>query len=234
MIISHKYKYIFLKTTKTAGTSIEISLSRFCGENDIITPLTSTDEKIRQELGISPQNYENYSRPLDPWEYRLSDLQSLVTQRKIPQVTTTFYNHMSASRVKKAIGSRIWYRYFKFCFVRNPWDKAISRYYWNMKKQGKEVSLDNCLQNNNLNDNFEIYTMKNCVAVDYVAKYENLMEELETICQKLNIPFDHWLPKAKGNVRRDKRHYSEVLTPEQADFIRQKCRQEIELFGYEF
>jgi hypothetical protein len=41
MIVSHKYKFIFLKTKKTAGTSIEISLSRYCDEDDIITPLIS-------------------------------------------------------------------------------------------------------------------------------------------------------------------------------------------------
>ncbi|HAC63103.1 MAG TPA: chondroitin 4-O-sulfotransferase [Cyanothece sp. UBA12306] len=234
MIISHKYKYIFLKTTKTAGTSIEISLSRFCGNDDIITPLTSIDEKIRQELGIFPQNYENYTRYLDPWEYRFKDIGSLITEKKIPQISTTFYNHMSASRIKRGIGSKIWYSYFKFCFVRNPWDKAISRYYWNIKKQVKTETLDESLQRHNPNDNFEIYTMKNRIAVDYIGKYETLMQDLETICNKLKIPWDGWMPRAKGNVRRDKRHYSEVLSPEQKDFISQKCEKEISLFGYEF
>ncbi|MDJ0598363.1 MAG: sulfotransferase family 2 domain-containing protein [Crocosphaera sp.] len=234
MIISHKYKYIFLKTTKTAGTSIEISLSRFCGNDDIITPLTSADEKIRQELGVVPQNYENYTRYLAPWEYRLEDINHLITERKIPQISTTFYNHMSASRVKRGVGAKIWYGYYKFCFVRNPWDKAISRYYWNMKKQGTTETLDESLQRNNPNDNFGIYTMKNRLAVDYVGKYETLMEDLEKICKKLNIPFDGWMPNAKGNIRNDKRHYSEVFNQEQMEFVRKKCQKEIELFGYEF
>ena len=43
MIISHKYKFIFIKTQKTAGSSIELYLSRFCGKDDIIIPMT--DEK---------------------------------------------------------------------------------------------------------------------------------------------------------------------------------------------
>jgi len=39
MILSHKYKFIFIKTTKTAGTSLEVALSRYCGKDDIITPI---------------------------------------------------------------------------------------------------------------------------------------------------------------------------------------------------
>ena len=44
MIISHEHKFIFLKTRKTAGTSIELALSQLCGPNDIITPISPNDE----------------------------------------------------------------------------------------------------------------------------------------------------------------------------------------------
>jgi len=39
MIISHKHKFIFIKTYKTAGTSLEAYLSEFCGESDVLTPI---------------------------------------------------------------------------------------------------------------------------------------------------------------------------------------------------
>ena len=50
MILSHRYRYLFLKTNKTAGTSIEIALSKFCGPDDIITPISPEDEAIRRRL----------------------------------------------------------------------------------------------------------------------------------------------------------------------------------------
>ena len=47
MILSHERKFIFLRTKKTAGTSIELALSDLCGPDDIITPLTGEDEARR-------------------------------------------------------------------------------------------------------------------------------------------------------------------------------------------
>jgi hypothetical protein len=47
MIVSHEHKFIFLKSKKTAGTSIELALSQLCGPSDILTPLTRIDEASR-------------------------------------------------------------------------------------------------------------------------------------------------------------------------------------------
>lgn len=39
MIISHRYRFIFIKTMKTAGTSVEIFLSQRCAAEDVVTPI---------------------------------------------------------------------------------------------------------------------------------------------------------------------------------------------------
>ena len=38
-IVSHKFGFIFCKTRKTAGTSLEVYLGRRCGPEDIVTPI---------------------------------------------------------------------------------------------------------------------------------------------------------------------------------------------------
>ncbi len=39
MIVSHRHRFVFVKTRKTAGTSLEVFLSGVCGEDDIVTPI---------------------------------------------------------------------------------------------------------------------------------------------------------------------------------------------------
>ena len=109
MIVSHKHKFIFLKTNKTAGTSIEIALSRICGPDDIITPLNKEDKSDLTILG--PQNH------LAPfWSYKPRDIARFLI-RKTPK--KNFFNHMSAKSAKKILGDDIWNSYYKFCFEKN-------------------------------------------------------------------------------------------------------------------
>lgn len=58
MIISHKHRFFFVKTRKTVGTSLEIALSKICGQDDVITPISKVDEIARKQYAeITAQNY---------------------------------------------------------------------------------------------------------------------------------------------------------------------------------
>lgn len=64
MIISHKYKFIFIKNGKTAGTSIEVFLSRICDPSDIVTPIYPSVEPH------FPRNHEGFYNHITGVEIR--------------------------------------------------------------------------------------------------------------------------------------------------------------------
>ncbi|MES2818601.1 MAG: sulfotransferase family 2 domain-containing protein, partial [Pseudomonadota bacterium] len=90
MIISHQYKFIFIKTRKTAGTSIEAFLSQCCGPDDIFTPITPSvashqprnhagfynhisGHEVRARLGCEQwESYFKFCVERNPWDKVLS------------------------------------------------------------------------------------------------------------------------------------------------------------------
>ena len=212
-IISHKRKFIFVKTAKTAGTSLEIALSKFCGSEDIITPISTIDEETRSKLGYrGPQNY----------------------------LPSGFRKHMPANKIKELIGDTIWNTYYKFCFERNPWDRLISFYYWTCKLEPRPSIAEflklnpNCL-NYLRNKGYYLYANTDGrLLVDRVCLYENLNEEIRQLKIQLELAEDLDLPKAKAYFRKDKRSYRKILNESQRKQIEEVFSKEISLFGYEF
>ncbi len=230
MIISHKYKFIFIKTNKTAGTSVEIALSKFCGEKDIITPNEAEDENIRRSFGN--RGPQHYLAPLK--DYRLIDIYRYIARQRKKDL---FYHHISAKEIKQQISDDIWNNYYKFCFERNPWDRVISFYYWRLKKNPKQTISEfiNSGIPEVLHDfGYGRYTIDDKIVVDRVCLYENLSQELEYISNKLNLPEIPVLPKAKSAVRKDKRHYREILGPADKNNIEKLFHKEINLFNYKY
>ena len=60
MIISHSKKFIFIKTNKTASTSLQVFLSQFLDKNiDIISKdLEQENKKIFEISGIKDKNWD--------------------------------------------------------------------------------------------------------------------------------------------------------------------------------
>jgi hypothetical protein len=229
MIISHKYRFIFLKTAKTASTSIEVFFSKQCGSTDIVTPI------FPPVAGHQPRNYKGFVNPIPAIVKRpykiVSALESAFINRD------KFYNHMPATLVQKRVPVQVWNSYFKFCVERNPWDKVLSHYYMHAARERGSLSLDEYLVRGRFPINYFRYTddFGAKIIVDRVLHYENLLAELSEVLSQLNVPFDGTLGvEAKSEYRTDRSPYQLVFNDEQRRIIENALAREIELHGYRF
>lgn len=235
MIISHEHRFIFLKTRKTASTSIEIALSEFCGPQDVITPISKDDEDIRHRLGfIGPRNYRKplLQRRRGDWLYMLlyRDLDAIPALR--------FYNHITAAEVRALVPPEVWESYFKFSIERNPWDKALSYYHWDRRSPTrKDQTLPDFLYRLGTGlSNWPVYASDGNISADFVVRYEHLAADLAEVGKRIGLPKGLSIENihAKSGARTDRKPYQEVLTEAERGFIYHLCRREIEHFGYQF
>jgi hypothetical protein len=255
MIISHKYKFIFIKTAKVAGTSVELHMSQHLGKNDVFAPFTSP-EAIQK-----PQNYKGAFNPF----CEIFERFKIDKNPKISGIPITFNNlfrlekyfePMPAWQVKSRVSNKIWNNYFKFTIERNPYDKVVSRYFHSKAiyepKYGKELTIDGWLDYVEYNIknpwknmawgavapyNFPRYAhpKSNEILVDKICRYENLLDELQEVFNQLSIPFNGTLSyRAKGHFRKDRRHYKDILTTDQRIRVERIFKKEFDLMKYEW
>ena len=229
MIISHRYKFIFLKTNKTAGTSVEIALSKICGPDDVITPISPEDEKTRKELGY--RGCQNYKYP--KWEFGFWRIAKYF-RKGIRNFK--FYNHMSAREIRAFVGPEIWDSYYKFAVERNPWDRIVSFYYWHKPEPLPPFSkfLKSRVLLRLKRKGFDVYTIKGKNVADKICRFENIATELEEVRLHLGIPESLDMPRAKSRSRKIKRDHKEYFDEEERAKVAKLFSREIELFGYEF
>jgi len=226
MILSHRHKFIFLKTRKTAGTSIEIALTHLCDENDVVTPISIGDESSRLErTGQKPRNYilDNAERPLRD---------DGIIQ---PQKNRDLFSHIRGIHLRNRIDSAVWASYFKFAVVRNPWEQQVSWFHWNAQLY-PERTFDDVIRTAHIRpQNHQIYMdNKGRVLVDKVVEYSNLRTGLSACMDAIGVPDLSDLPRAKSGLRVNTPHWSTYYTPQTRKIIAELFAPEIELMGYTF
>lgn len=244
VLVSHKHKFIYLKTRKTAGTSVEVFFEPFCRPSKEQKIETDT---IISEIGIvgkrGPSSIEK-----EGWT-----------------------GHIPAYLVQEKLGQSIWDSYFKFCVIRNPWDRMVSAYWFKNRKKKtipdfKPWLLDwyfGSFPKTNLPDWIKsfpyqtsyktwlknspfvpqepntgernIYTIDNKLALDYYIRFENLSGGIEEVCQKLSLPCDlERLGNHNSSSRKNKRHYTEYYDQETTEIVSKAFAQDIKDFSYRF
>lgn len=241
MIISHANRFVFIKTRKTAGSSVEIALSRICGPQDVITPLSAQrgEERLRrEERGIGPINH---LKPIASHRGFKEWRRLLLKASRSP-----YPEHATVPEVQAILGRRLWDQYFSFTIERNPWDRALSRYWWQKHRWEEKGRTGFPCVSDYLHwlarnkphwlSNWNHYAIGDRIAVDRVLRYEALETELADLQNKLTLTGDLQLParRAKSGFRDDNRHYSQLLTDADRSLIARLCHREIEAFGYTF
>ncbi|CAN5126645.1 sulfotransferase family 2 domain-containing protein [soil metagenome] len=213
MIVSHERRFIFLKTRKTAGTSLEIALSAVCGPLDIISPILPEDEELRAHTGRGPQNYHS------------------------PPLARPATNHSPARKAREIVGQEVWRSYTKITVERNPWDQVVSQYYWMARKLPDPPSFADYVRSprvaNLAETNARIYRIQGRLVADHVLRFESLADDLDTLWRELELPGEPDLPRAKSGVRPDV-PYRDLYDDETRDLVGTLFAASISDFGYSF
>lgn len=161
-------------------------------------------------------------------------------------------DHRTAQFLAKKFPNR-WQNYFKFCVVRNPWDKMVSMYhhrsqnFWKRKRWdtkhfqpgGKYDTFDKWL--NCIAKGYHKYAQRNVtsqikwiqvggnIEMDHIIYYDNYTEQVNNLLSWLNI--DASIEVINNSNRSN---YREYYTKQTKQLIADWFKQDIETFNFKF
>lgn len=192
MILCRKLETIFVKTRKVGGTSFEIALSKYCDQDDIVTPITPADEALREKLGFQgPVNFSAENR-----SHILTD----------ENVKGEFWNHMPCELIHENLKDSAFNSFTKISIHRDPLDFLISQYFFRTRVRPRlfRPSFKRWLSKNytNVIQNYQITPASGLFSPDIILSYEHLVDDIRT---KTNLPGDFIdvfkTLNSKGNFR---------------------------------
>ncbi len=171
VLVSHRHKFIFLKTRKTAGTSIEMYLEPACTDENL--EISEKREMVKSPAGI-------------------------VGARVINAKAGEWGPHMRAFRVKKELGEDLFDQYLKISSVRNPYDRCLSLFLWRKRSlKPNELSPDDFrfafeffLLNEQWHNDLQITHIKGSNILNDVIRYESLVSDLQRISALVGFKSD--------------------------------------------
>jgi hypothetical protein len=174
MIISEKWKFIFVHIHKTAGDAITDALIPFLGKRDVVIT-DSVSEWLRKSLPLSSQA-----------KYR------------------TLHKHSVAEEIRAAVPAAVWDNYYKFSFVRDPVDRAVSMYKYalTMRIARKNAAVwRQAFFQTPIGVRFDplnwpsVKAAADCDSFSFFLRHEGAMSDLGMLPQWLSVSDNH-----KGNV----------------------------------
>jgi hypothetical protein len=167
-------------------------------------------------------------------------------------------SHWGITHYTGVFGKRTIDEYFKFAFVRNPWDRLYSAY--NFLKNGGITENDTRFTKENLSgvNSFEEFILewlnegslivywhfvpqhyfitskknRDKILVDFVGKFENIEEDFQKVCRQLKLQNKHLLHINDNG--RPGGSYRNAYTQKMIDKVADLYKKDIDLFNYSF
>lgn len=207
MLISDSHKFIFIHIRKAAGSSVANCLKPYSIEKP-----SSLLSKIKSKSRFE-HDYQKFY----------------------------FQLHDDIMLVKKVMPADTFNNYFKFAYVRNPWKRLLSEYLFirrntehgRYKKVIKMNFSDYIFYQAKRFDAHQVNMLtdkKGSLQMDFVAKFENLHEDWETICTKTGIKHIN-LPHLNSNPDID---YNDYFNAKNIALIEKLWKRDIDMFEYSF
>lgn len=256
MYYSPSRKFLFLHARKVAGSSVKVQLARHQADDDVM--IGGWLDAVSQGVGYNKQ--ATFAAKSQKVTYIKTSIRNFLrgkgfgpTPDEMSRLTKHYYQakygldgaaHASAASIQKALGDG-WNSAYKFAFVRNPWDHAVSDYYWRNGPQ-KGASFKEFLHllhdpaapdPNNVRPpiitNWSVYTINDQVVADFIGRFEQLESDLAHVSEKIGIDLAARLPHSKSRSTGKSKSLAAHYDDQSIALVRDIYQKEIEAFEYE-
>ena len=256
MFLSFEKRFIFLHSRKTSGSAISVALAKQMNASDILLGCWADAIKLgvplnRQAmLALESRWFEKYFFYCSNF---LKNGQFIIYPNQINLMIKRYFSkhtslkgaaHSTAGTIKEFVGNEFWEKSFKFTVVRNPWEHAVSDFYWRQCPQ-KGIDFKSFLQicmNTNEADpmsvrppiisNWPIYTINEKVVCDFICRYENLQDDLKKVEDAIGLDIIKNLTPVKVSQKNKSTSIASFYDQENNGMIEKIYSREIEEFDY--
>lgn len=219
MLISYSHRFIFFHVAKVAGLSVREALKDYAGE---------------------PERFNRIRRP----PRRLGD-----QPNRLYALWESLLLHAKAREARRGLPREVFDGFYKFAFVRNPWDWQVSMYHFILKetdhvhhRRVREMAdfgeyLEWVVRTDKPFARGATKLQKDMLTdeagrllVDFVGRYENLAEDFAAVCRQLDLSAE--LPRL--NQSRAHRDYQSYYNTRTRQLVEEHFQPDIALFGYNF
>lgn len=258
MIISHLHKFIFMHNPKAAGSTITVECNKRLGPEDIQTGVwemaLDRDGRLnRRAFAILSLHFPRLVASSLKWRKGAGDRLTFVSHKGIDKTIQRHYQryfrdggHPTAEEVRAQFPDA-WSDYFKFAIVRNPWTHAVSYYKFRLHEKAlteRDVRFNDFLRRMldphsrdperirpSHSTGWATFAIGDKVAVDYVARFEDLEHDLKEISSKIGITLDSSVHMNSAQTAPG-RTLASYYDDETDRLVRQLYAREIKTFGY--